>query len=423
MKAADTITLAARSLRSNKLRTAITISIIAFGIMALIGIITAIGAMSQKMMESFSTMGANGFTLRFKERNIRFGNNREKLKLVKKNNRKERISNLDKPITEAEAETFKSYYHFPAITSISTFAGNRNFVSFQTKKTSPNVFLFGGDENYLDLNGFQLSQGRNFSAREIGDAVNVCILGADVASKLSGERPALLLNKTVRINNLNCRVIGILGSRGSSFGFSRDNLAVIGYKVLSRAFEESSFIIGVKTDDLHQVENAMGEAEGVFRGLRKLSVTEENNFITDRSNSVADKAMRSLSLLTISVTVIGLITLVGAAIGLMNIMLVAVAERTREVGIIKAIGGKSKMIHRQFLTEAVLICIIGAFCGIALGIGVGNLFALLLGTAFIIPWNWVLYGLIICTVVGLAAGLYPALKAAKLNPIEALRYE
>jgi putative ABC transport system permease protein len=172
-----------------------------------------------------------------------------------------------------------------------------------------------------------------------------------------------------------------------------------------------------------QVNEAMGEAEAAFRPIRKLMTTEENNFVLDRSDSVAEKAMNSLGFLTISATVIGLITLIGAAIGLMNIMLVSVSERTKEVGLIKAIGGKSKMVRRQFLLEAIIISVLGAIFGIFLGILVGNIFSMVLNTGFVVPWNWILYGIVICTVVGLLAGLYPALKAGRLNPIEALRYE
>ncbi|RYF95136.1 MAG: FtsX-like permease family protein, partial [Chitinophagaceae bacterium] len=177
------------------------------------------------------------------------------------------------------------------------------------------------------------------------------------------------------------------------------------------------------TDDMRQVNVAMGEAEAVFRPIRKLTTTEDNNFVLDRSDSVAEKAMKSLGFLTVSATVIGLITLIGAAIGLMNIMLVSVSERTKEVGLVKAIGGKSKMIRRQFLLEAMIISIMGAAFGIVLGVFVGNIFSVVLSTGFVVPWNWVAYGIIICTVVGLLAGLYPALKAGRLNPIEALRYE
>jgi len=167
----------------------------------------------------------------------------------------------------------------------------------------------------------------------------------------------------------------------------------------------------------------MGEAEGNFRAIRKLNTTEENNFVLDRNDAIVEKAMKSLGFLTISATVIGLITLIGAAIGLMNIMLVSVTERTKEVGLIKAIGGKSKMVRRQFLLEAIIISLLGALFGILLGVAIGNLFSMVLNTGFVVPWNWVIYGIVLCTIVGLLAGLYPALKAGRLNPIEALRYE
>src|SRR5690606_4114368 len=186
---------------------------------------------------------------------------------------------------------------------------------------------------------------------------------------------------------------------------------------------KNAIVIDVKTDKHHNVSQAIGEAEGNFSPIRKIAITEENNFVLDRSDSVAESAMNSLGFLTISATVIGLITLIGAAIGLMNIMLVSVSERTKEVGLIKAIGGKSRYVRRQFLLEAVIISVMGAIFGIILGVAIGNLFSIVLNTGFVVPWNWVFYGIIICTIVGLAAGLYPARKAGKLNPIEALRYD
>lgn len=424
MKTSDVFSLAYRTIRGNKLRTGITVTIIAFGIMALIGIITAIKAMNQKFTESFSTMGANGFTIRYKERNIRFGNNNSDLKVSKRSNRKEKVSSMGKSITQDEAESFIQQYRFPARVGVSMLAARDAIVNNGTKKTTPNVYVFGGDENYIFLNGFSLHSGRNFSRQEIYSAGNVVILGYDVANKLFKGRISKCVSSIVRINGIPYRIIGVLDSRGASFGFSRDNIVLTGYKNIRRNFSANvSASLGIMTDDINQVEEAMGEAEGVFRAVRKLNTTEESNFVLDRSDSVAEKAMKSLGFLTISATVIGLITLIGAAIGLMNIMLVSVTERTKEVGLVKAIGGKSKMIRQQFLTEAVLISILGAFFGIVLGILVGNLFSMVLNTGFVVPWNWVLYGIIICTTVGLLAGLYPALKAGKLNPIEALRYE
>ena len=427
MNFGDVFSLAYRTVRSNKLRTGLTVAIIAFGIMALVGIITAITAMNQKLTESFSSMGANGFTIRFKERQIRFGGGGgSDLQLEKKGAKKEKKSNLNKRITIKEAEAFKNNFHFPASSSISVFANRNSIVSHDAKKTSPNVLLLGGDENYLLLNGFKLQAGRNMNNIDVITGRNVCVVGYSVASNLFKGSPEKAVNAIVRVNNLPFRVLGVLQSKGSSFGFNRDNVVITSYKNVDRNFPPSNFTsysIGIMTDDTKQVENAMGEADAVFRAVRKLIVTEQDNFVLDRSDSVAEKAMNSLGFLTISATVIGLITLIGAAIGLMNIMLVSVTERTKEVGLVKAIGGKSKMVRQQFLTEAVIISIMGAFFGIILGILVGNLFSMVLGTGFVVPWRWVIYGILICTAVGLGAGLYPALKAGKLNPIEALRYE
>jgi putative ABC transport system permease protein len=402
----------------------LTVAIIAFGIMALVGIITAIKAMNQKFTESFSTMGANSFTIRYKERNIRFGGGGREIKLKKKGAKKEKVSSLGKLITKREAELFVRRYDFPGVKSISIFGNRNNIASHESRKTSPNITMYGGDENYLLLNGFSLQLGRNLNRMDVQTGRNVCILGYDVANKLFKEGISRAVNAVVRINNIPYRVLGVLESKGSTFGFSRDNIIITSYTNVDQNFPSGySFVMAVMTNDILKVNSAMGEAEGVFRSIRKLATTEENNFVIDRSDSIAEKAINSLRFLTISATVIGLITLIGAAIGLMNIMLVSVSERTREVGLVKAIGGKSKMVSRQFLLESVIISVLGALFGIVLGVVVGNLFSIVLSTGFVIPWNWIIYGIIICTIVGLLAGLYPARKARKLNPIEALRYE
>ncbi len=426
MNTVDIFSLAYRTVRSNKLRTGLTVAIIAFGIMALVGIITAIKAMNQKFTESFSTMGANGFTIRFKERQIRFGHDdRSDLKVAKKGKKKEKTSNLGKPITIEQADEFRKYYTFPATTGVSVFVNRNTIVSYSIKKTTPNVLLLGADENYLLLNGFKLSAGRNLNQTDVQSARNLCLLGHDVASKLFKDNVESAVNAIIRVNDIPYRVLGVLASRGSSFGFSRDNVVILSYENIDRNFSTnvSSYTLAVMTDDIRKVTEAMGEAEGTFRAIRKLNTTEESNFVLDRNDAIVERAMRSLGFLTISATVIGLITLIGAAIGLMNIMLVSVTERTKEVGLIKAIGGKSKFVRRQFLLEAIIISLLGALFGILLGITVGNLFSIVLKTGFVVPWNWIIYGIVICTIVGLLAGLYPALKAGRLNPIDALRYE
>lgn len=421
MTATDIISLSFRTIRGNRLRSGLTISIIALGITALIGIVTAIEAMNQKLSESFSTMGANGFTIRQKERSL-FGGGRRKVQVRRSLQRQQKKSNMGEPITVAEAEMFKQAYTYPATISISTYAGNNFLITSSLARTTPTIALFGVDENYVELDGQFIEYGRNFLDGEINSGQPVCVLGYEVAQKLFAEAEASI-GREVQINGSPFRVLAVLKSRGSTFGFSRDNILLMPYKTSLRNFRSNSFRIGVKTSTLNRVEQALGEAEGTMRSLRKLAVTEESNFGMERSNSLAESAMKSLRYLTVAVTLVGFITLVGAAIGLMNIMLVAVAERTKEVGLIKAIGGKRSAVHAQFLIEAVIISLLGAIIGIAVGIALGNIFGLLLQTTFVVPWRWIIYGIVICTIVGLTAGTYPALKAGRLNPIDALRYE
>jgi putative ABC transport system permease protein len=179
----------------------------------------------------------------------------------------------------------------------------------------------------------------------------------------------------------------------------------------------------VKVTDVRTIDGAIDQAEGIFRPIRQLAVTEDNNFYIDKSDSGVAMLLRNLSFITLSALVIGGITLVGAAVGLMNIMLVSVTERTKEIGLVKAIGGRQKNIRHQFLFESVLISLFGAAFGVVLGVIVGNSFSLILHTGFVVPWVWLVLGIVLCTIVGLLAGLYPSFKASRLNPIEALRYE
>lgn len=420
----DTLALSWRTVRANKLRTGITVAIIALGITALIGIVTAIEAMNQKLTESFSTLGATGFTIRFKQGpSGGGGGGGGDLKVHRKGARREKRSNQGKPITLDEAETFLQRFTFPGATAGLSAAGGSHQLAYQSRRTSPNVRLNGVDEQYLILNGFKLQAGRNFTTGEVRSASSVCLLGYDVANKLFPRNADRAVGRTVLLDNRPYRVLGVLESRGSTLGFSRDNMALIGYRNQARYSRPETYSLAVMTNDLQEVEAAMGEAEGIFRGVRRLSTTEDSNFKMDRSDSVAQTAMNSLQFLTVSVLIIGLITLVGAAIGLMNIMLVAVTERTKEVGLIKAIGGRRGAVQRQFLLEALIISVGGALLGILFGIGIGNLFSMVLSTGFVVPWAWIGYGIGLCMITGLVAGSYPALKAGRLNPIEALRYE
>ncbi|HTQ64158.1 MAG TPA: ABC transporter permease [Puia sp.] len=423
MKILDIISLAFRTVRSNKLRTGITVAIIAFGIMALVGINTAIDAMKQKFTESFSAMGANGFTIHYRGYNF-FGRGNQTQK-EKKGEKKLKKSNTRKQITKDEAEAFKKSFHYPSKVSLGLRGTNDAVVSLGDKKTNPTVNIFGGDENYSELNGYTLAAGRNLNDLDIQSGRNVCVAGSDIVKKFFGGRPERALEKIIKVNNIPYRIVGVLDSKGSTLGMSWDRILITSYNNVRRFFSStnSSFNISVKVPDVKMVDGAIGEAQGIFRPIRRLTVTEADNFVIDKSDRFVEELLTNLGFITISALVIGFITLLGAAVGLMNIMLVAVSERTKEIGLVKAIGGRQSAIRRQFLFESIIISLMGAFFGIILGILVGNSFSLVLNTGFVLPWNWLALGILICSIVGLVAGLYPSVKAGRLNPIEALRYE
>ena len=419
----DSFSIAFRTVRSNKLRTGITVTIIAFGIMALIGIITAIGAMNQYLKESFSFMGANSFSIRFKDTKVRFGGGKRETTLGKVG-QKEKKSNLDKPIRKEEAEAFKTTFAYPAAVSISIRGGGGLECAYGDKKTNPQCTLLGGDENYLNVSGYKLNVGRNFSNLDISTGRNVCLIGSNVASKLFGENPERSIDKIIRVGSLQYRVIGLLKPKGTSSFLRQDDAILTSYQNAKRLTTASnSYNVAVMVNDVKDIDAAVGETTSMFRSIRRLEPIEQDNFVIEKSDKFAEIFIGLLGGITGSAGVIGLITLIGAAIGLMNIMLVSVNERTKEVGLIKAIGGKSKNVRQQFLFESLIISLLGAVFGIVLGILVGNIFSLVLHTGFILPWGWVIAGIIICSGVGLMAGIYPAMKAAKLNPIVALRYE
>jgi putative ABC transport system permease protein len=253
---------------------------------------------------------------------------------------------------------------------------------------------------------------------------NVCLLGSDIAKKLFPKNSEAAIDKIIRISNLPYRVIGLLKPKGSSSFLKMDKVAITSYNNVRRLPNTApSYTINIMVNDISQLEPAIGEATGAFRAIRRLDIKDNDNFFIDKSDSIAATFIGLLSAISGSAGAIGLITLIGAAIGLMNIMLVAVTERTKEVGLIKALGGTRKSIRNQFLFESIIISLLGAVFGIVLGVLVGNGFAMVVNTGFVVPWGWVITGIIICSVVGLAAGLWPAIKASKLDPIVALRYE
>ena len=421
----DSFVLAWRTVKSNKLRTGITVAIIAFGIMALIGIITAISAMNQSLKENFSFMGANAFSIRYKEMKARMGGPDQGEEFSKsKKGKKEKKSNLDKVIRLEESTYFKEHYGFNrAQVSVYRRGNGNNEIHYKNKKTNPQIAMFGADENYLAVSGYTLASGRNLNPVDMQSGRNVVVIGSNVAAKLNPARPEKMLDKIILVSGKPYRVIGLLKSKGSSAMMRQDDVVITSVENLRQYQLNNSYQIGVMVNNVAELEPAIGEATNQMRKARRLIPSEAENFVIDKSDKFAEMFIGFLAGISGAAGAIGMITLIGAAIGLMNIMLVAVNERTREVGLIKALGGKKKDVRRQFLFESILISILGAVFGIILGVLVGNIFSIVLGTGFVIPWMWVAIGIVICTVVGLVAGIYPAMKAASLNPINALRYE
>jgi putative ABC transport system permease protein len=425
MQVKDVLFLAFRSVRGNKLRSRLTIAIIAIGIMALVGIFTAVASIRSSIYNNFASMGANGFTIRNWEMNFHIGGRKAEKGNSTEDKKKIKSSRRNEPITYLQAEEFKQRFTFPAKVSLSVNGGWMSTVFHRDKKTDPNVRIMGSDENYLALNGYTLKAGRNFNELDMTSGRNVVLLGSDIAQKLFGDHATDIVNNTVRIGTVRYRVIGVLASKGSSNVFSGDNIVITTVNNVRRVFNRAdpSYQIGVMVDQVQQVDQAIGEATGVFRIVRQLNVDEADNFYISKSDNLAQMLMGSLSKVTIAAIFIGFITLFGSAIALMNIMLVAVAERTREIGVSKAMGAKSLSIRRQFLYEALIISLWGGVWGIVLGILLGNVVSILMGTRFVIPWDMIAIGIFICTIIGVASGLYPSIKASRLNPINALRYE
>lgn len=399
------------AIRSHMLRSILTVSIIAFGIMALIGILTAIDAIRFFLNENFMLMGSNTFSIRNRELRIVMGDSRGGEKRFE-------------PISFEEAMTFKERYDFPAFVSLYAFASHIATVKYQSEKTNPNVTVVGSDENYLATSGQELGSGRNFTEHEVFYGGHVVIIGSEIASDLF-KNNVDPVGKYISIGPGKYLVIGVLKEKGSSIGFSGDRNCILPLNNVRQYFSQAgrSFTINITVQDPRFLEGAIGEATAVFRVIRGDKVGHEQTFDISKSDSIAKMLNENIRYIAIAATFIGLITLIGAAIGLMNIMLVSVTERTQEIGIRKAMGATRQAIRNQFLLEAVVIAQMGGAMGILLGILIGNVLSLVLQTNFIIPWLWIALGVTLCFAVALVSGIIPANKAARLDPIESLRYE
>jgi len=405
----ENIRVAFKAIRSNRVRAALTMAIIAFGIMALVGILTAIDGLKSTLTTQFTMMGANTFSITSRSMRVTVGDQHYRTK-------------NHAHITYREAMEFKETFKEPAWVSVSFNASGLAEYRFRNNKTNPNITVIGSDENYVTIAGEEIESGRNFSQDDLLGNRHVVIIGQELVKFLfPGVDP---LGKEVSLPGLKLTVIGVLKSKGSSM-MGSDRNTIIPITTARQYFSRPNitYNIGVMPQRSVNLDMMASEAEGIFRIVRNLDPRDESDFNIQKSDSIIEILMDNIKYVTLAATIIGLITLFGAAVGLMNIMLVSVTERTREIGVRKALGARKSVIRQQFLYESVIIGQMGGLFGILAGIIIGNLVSLGMGSSFTIPWVWVIGGVLACFIVGMASGYFPAVKASSVDPIEALRYE
>lgn len=407
----ENLKIAYGSIRGQLLRTILTALIIAIGIMALVGILTAIDAIKSSLTGQFALLGANTFTIQNRGPNIQIGRRGKKPKVFPS-------------ITYQQALDFKEKFaDQPAITSLSYLATPVAEVKHKNIATDPNITIWAADENYLHTGGYEIEIGRNITETEVENAAPVAIIGQELRNKLFPSTDPL--GKVIEIRNNRYKIIGMLKEKGNSFGFGGDKSVFIPISKAraSMSSPNQSYAVNVMALQGDVLDQISSEAMIAMRVVRRLSPKEEDNFSIAKSDNLSQTLIENMKYVTMAAVLIAAITMLGAAIALMNIMLVSVTERTREIGIRKAVGAKSETIRSQFLTEAVLICFLGGAAGVLLGIIIGNITSTIIGGSFIVPWLWMLVAAVLCLLTGLVSGFYPAHKASKLDPIESLRYE
>lgn len=400
--------LAFSSLTSNKLRSSLTILGIAVGVFSVIGVMTLINGMRSSIESGLNVLGANSFQIskfppiNFSDPWTRFRNRRD--------------------ITYAVASRFKDLMGDEAKVNLQIGRGGQTVI-FRDRKTNPNTRLVGTDENYITAFNFDVESGRNLGPEDVEYGRPVCLMGADIVQRIFPDEDGL--GKMVRINGQNYTVVGLLAAKGSSFGGSQDNIVVTPITRFLAVYGRSwrSISINVQAPSQAALPETQEKAIGAMRLVRGLHPEDINDFEVFSNESLIDAFNKIADIVAAGALIISAIALLASGVGVMNIMLVSVTERTKEIGIRKSIGAKKRNILMQFLAEAVALSLIGGIAGVVIGVGGGNIAAHFMNTAITFPWIWTGIGLAVCGGIGITFGLYPAWKAASLDPIEALRYE
>lgn len=407
----ENVSIALGSIRTQLLRTILTVLIIAIGITALVGILTLVSALENTISGNFSSMGSNTFSMSQYDASAQ----------INRNNSIEKVNPI---ISYPEAKAFQEKYQYPfTTTSLSFTATSTAEIKYESKKTDPDISVLGVDENFLVNSGLETQLGRNFTGFDIQNNNYVCLVGSDFLKGLLKDINPI--DKVISVRGAKFKVIGVLKEKGSTFGNAQDLRVMIPTQIARSLFTSPNinYELKVMINKKELLDAAVDDATITMRRVRKLNPVEENNFGVTRSDELMTMLMSQTEFLGYTAWAIGIITIFGSSIALMNIMIVSVTERTREIGVRKALGAKRSTIAFQFFTESLVIGQLGGFVGIILGVSIGWGISTALDFAFVIPWEAIIAAVVISFLVALFSGLYPAIKAAYLDPIEALRYE
>lgn len=405
----ENIRIALDSIKSQLLRTILTILIIGIGVWSLVVILSAVKSLENTIAGDFASMGANTFSIQRYDFEVNFSGERQKVNPI---------------ISYRDIKAFEDNYHYPmSKTSVSFVGTTAAEVKYENKKTDPDIRVLGINENYISNTGTKLQMGRDFTPFDIQNNNRVCLIGSDFLKGIfKDENP---IDKTISIRGSKFTVVGVLEEKGATFGNNQDLRVLIPIQTARTLFTEPNinYSISVMVNRAEMMDEAQQEAVKLFRNIRGLTPLEEDNFGIVRSDDLINRIADITGYLEAAAWIIGIITILGSSIALMNIMLVSVTERTREIGVRKSLGATQKTIANQFLIETIIIGQLGGLLGIFLGVISGMLMAVIVKFAYTLPWIPMIAAAIISFLVAVIAGSYPAAKAARLDPIEALRYE